>query len=360
MKNTLQRFVVAAACCLSAAIAGGDDAPDDSSVTFWGGIEHREFGETDVSFVRDDIKQTSAQLGVDARMHNGLLAGLAIHHGELDNNWVFDDGDVMQKYEYQSDMTALSPYLSWELPDTTLWMAADYGEGEIEITPEVVTVGAVSFREPPLIWDVYSRAIEVGASRLLVSQSDTEWRLKAEAQHARIKLEESDNSPVLAPLDVKFDSSRLRVALEAKHPDYSMNGIPLQPSTQVGVRYYGGNSDGAEVEIDGVLRYRDTVRGLTVEGRAWALNGISEDSEDNQQWSISTTLRLARPDWRGLSFSMTSGYGSSAGDIHDPWREDWLARPLDRNPQAWFYARITYGLTPHPVWTTCPRLRAGC
>lgn len=153
-------------------------------------------------------------------MRSGLLAGLAVHQGELDSDWIFDDGDVTQEYEYESDMTDLSPYLSWELPGAT--------------------------------------------------------------------------------------------------------------------------------------------RGLTVDGRAWALDGISEDSKDNQQWSISATLRLTRPNWRGLSFALTSGYGSSAGDIHEIWRNGWWTRAIDRNPNAWFHARITYNLTPHPVWTTCPRLRAGC
>lgn len=350
MRKTFLRYAIASVCCLSVTIAGGDD----SSVTFWGGVNYRDFGETDVSFVQENARQTDAQVGFDARMHNGLLAGMAIHHGGLDSTFVFEYGrGVEQKNEYESKITVLNPYFSWNLSDTTIWLVAGYGEGEIEISQDWVA---------PLFWDVYTRTLEVGASRLLMSKSDTEWRLKSEAQHTRAKMKSDDCCNLIrAPLpDIKVDSSRLRVALEAKRPDYLMNGIPLQPSTQVGVRYYGGNSDGAEVEIDGVLRYRNATHGLTVEGRAWALDGISEDSKDNQQWGISATLRLARPDWRGLSFSLTSGYGSRAGDIHEFWREDWLARPLDRNPQAWFYARITYGLTPHPVWTTCPRLRAGC
>lgn len=121
-------------------------------------------------------------------MRSGLLAGLAVHHGELDSDWIFDDGDVTQEYEYESDMTDLSPYLSWELPGATLWMSAGYGEGEVEITPETVTVGTVSFIAPTQIWDVHTRTVEVGGSRLLMSQSDIEWRLKAEAQHVRRKL----------------------------------------------------------------------------------------------------------------------------------------------------------------------------
>jgi len=279
-----------------------------------------------------------------------LLAGLAIHQSELDNAFVFESiQGVEQDVEYESksteEMTVLNPYLSWELSDTTVWLVAGYGEGEIKFTQEPVTVGAMSFRVAPDVWDVYLRTIEVGASRLLATQSDAEWRLKTDVQHARIKWK-FDNPPGRrAPLDIKVDSNRLHMALETKRPEYSMNGIPLEPSTQIGVRYYGGNSDGAALEIDGLMRYRNAPRGLTVEARAWVLDGISEDWKDNQQWNISATLRLSRPNWRGLSFSITSGYGSGI---------------IDRNPQAWFHARITYGKTPHPVWTTCPRMQAGC
>jgi len=361
MNKTLLRFTLAAAW-LALPIAATADARDDSPVTFWASVEHQDFGETDVSAVRQNAKQTSAQIGIDARLRSGLLAGLAIHRGELDNNFVFES---IQGVEYESksklteEMTVLNPYLSWDLSDTTVWLVAGYGEGEIKFAQEPVTVGATSFSVAPSTWDVHVRTIEAGANRLLRSQNDTEWRLKADAQHVRMKWKSDDNSARRAPLDIKVDSSRLHMALETKRPAHSINGIPLAPATQLGIRYYGGNSDGAALEIDGVLRYRNTARGLTVEGRAWALDGISEDWEDNQQWGISATLHLARPNWRGLSFALTSGYGSRASDIHEIWRGGWT-RPLDRNPQAWFLARITYNRTPHPTWTTCPRMQAGC
>jgi len=306
MNMTLSRFTLAAAC-LALPIATAD-ARDDSPVTLWTGIEHQDFGETEVTSVRQNARQTSAQIGVDARLRSGLLAGLAIHRGELDNTFVLDTSvafedaqGIEQNVEYESksklteEMTVLNPYLSWDLSDTTVWLVAGYGEGEIKFAQEPVTVGAMSFRVAPDVWDVYLRTIEVGASRLLATQSDAEWRLKAEAQHARLKWKSDDNSARRAPLDIKVDSSRLHMALETKRPEYSMNGIPFEPAMQAGIRYYGGNSDGAALEIDGLMRYRDATRGLTVEARAWALDGISEDWKDNQQWNISATLRLSRP-----------------------------------------------------------------
>jgi len=193
-----------------------------------------------------------------------------------------------------------------------------------------------------------------------MQRSETEWRLKGEVQHARVEVDDECNDGIcLAP--IKYDSSRLRMALEAKQPRFSAGEIQLQPTTQAGARYYGGNlSNGATMEIDGLLRYQNAARGLTVDARAWALDGISGDEKRDKEWSISATLRLTRPDWRGLSFVLSSGYGNSTGDIHTIWRNGWWTRPLDRNPNTWLFARITYGLTPHPVWTTCPRLRAGC
>jgi len=352
MRRTFLRFVVASVCCLSITIAGGDDSSDDLSVTFWGGIDHRDFGETSEPIIEAwEHKLTSAQLGVDAHVADNLLAGVAVSWSQSDH-----DASILREEDVDLDLTTtgLHPYLRWSAPDGKLdWLVAvDYGEGDFDISTDF-------YRN--LSTDVYMKTTKIGTNRLFLQRGETEWRLKGEIQHARGEVAGDCDNAGGCISQIKYDGNRLHVALEAKPPSLSIGGTRLQPSVQAGVRYYGGNlSDGASVEIDGLLRYRNTARGLTWDGRAWALEGISGDNENNKEWNISTTLRLAQPGWRGLSFALTSGYGSRTGDIHEIWRKGWWTRPLDRNPNAWFYARITYGLTPHPVWTSCPRLRAGC
>jgi len=67
--------------------------------------------------------------------------------------------------------------------------------------------------------------------------------------------DECNDGVCIAP--IKYDSNRLRAALETKRPSLSMGKARLRPSLQAGARYYGGNlSDGAAVAIDGVLRYQ--------------------------------------------------------------------------------------------------------
>lgn len=354
MRKTFLQYAIASVCCLSVTIAGGDDSSDDLSVTFWGGIDHRDFGETSDPLIETwDHKLTSAQLGVDAHVADNLLAGAAVSWSQNDHDILLLNFRTPDSVDSGVSLTGVHPYIKWSAPDKQQdwWAAFDYGKGDVDISLEF---------SPTCRTDIYMKTTKIGTSRLFLQRSETEWRLKGEIQHARGEVA-GDRSDASCIPQIKYDSNRLRVALEAKQPSLSIGGTRLQPSVQAGVRYYGGNlGDGATVEIDGLLRYRSTVHGLTWEGRAWALDGISGDEENDKEWSISATLRLARANWRGLSFSLTSGYGSHTSDIHEIWRKGWWTRPLDRNPQAWFYARITYGLTPHPVWTTCPRLRAGC
>jgi len=350
MSRPFPRFIIAIACCLPTTTAGGDDAP----VTFWVGIEHWDFGETSVPFIEAwDHKLTSAQLGFDAHVADNWRAGAVV-------SWSRDEHEAslledLDSTILDSTITGIHPYLVWSAPDgrQDWWAAADYGKGDFDISSDFS-------RE--LNADIEQGTTKIGASRLLLQRGETEWRLKGEIQHARVEFDDEcgyRRHPCIAP--IKYDSNRLRMALEAKRPRFSAGKKQLRPTAQAGVRYYGGNlSDGAAVEIDGVLRYQDAARGLTVETRAWALDGISGDEKHDKEWSVSATLRLARPNWRGLSFALTSGYGSRTSDIHTIWRNGLWTRPLDRNPEAWFYARITYGLTSHPVWTTCPRLKAGC
>jgi len=342
MKTTLLRFIIAAACCLSAATAAADDAP----VTFWTGVEHQDFGETSEPLIESwDHKLTSAQLGFDAHVADNLLAGVAV-------SWSRDEHDISWLgANLDSTLTGIHPHLVWNAPDGQLdwWAAVDYGKGDFDVTEFDLRLSA----------DIYQGTTKIGASRLFLQRGETEYRLKGEVQHARVEVDDGCGRAACIA-EIKFDSNRLHMALEASRPNLSEGEQQLQSSLQTGARYYGGNSDGATLEIDGLMRYRNAPRGLTVEARAWALDGISGDEKRNKQWDISATLHLARPNWRGLSFALTSGYGSRASDIHEIWRGGWWTRPLDRNPQAWFLARITYGKTPHPTWTTCPRLQAGC
>ena len=292
-------------------------------------------------------------MGFDTRIDDNLLAGAAISWSQND---IDIDADGVTLTRVDLDLAGVHPYLIWSAQDGRLdWWATvgnGKGEGDFDVPADV------------RYYDYDLKTTWVGVSRLFMSRGNTEWRLKGDARHARFEWEYRFDCDICFRDRFKTDSNRLRVALEAKRANFTVAGTKLQPAMQVGVRYYGGNqSDGASMEIDSMLRYQNAKHGLTLDGRAWALDGISGDEkeEDNEQWSISAALRLARPDWRGLSFSLTSGYGSRTNrHRHDAWRESWPTLFVDRNPHAWFYVRITYGLTPHPVWTPCPRLRAGC
>ena len=353
MKKRLLRFVIATFCCLFITTTNGSDSPTGQSTTFWGGVDYRDFGEINLppSEASWDHKWVGAQVGFDIHVADNLLAGAAMSWSQSDIDYFDVGGFTLTRVDL--DLVGVQPYIIWSAQDKRLdWWATvggGKGDGNFDVPVEI------------RYYDYDLTTAWFGVSRLLLLRSNTEWRLKGDARHARLEVEYGCDDNACFPSGFKTDSNRLRMALEAKRSNFTVAGTKLQPAMQVGVRYYGGNqSDGASVEIDSMLRYQNTAHGLTLDGRAWALDGVSGDEENNEQWSISATLRLARTNWRGLSFALTSAYGSRTNrHRHDAWREGW-PNFLDRNPRAWMYVHIAYGLTPHPVWTDCPRLRAGC
>ncbi len=365
MKKRFLRFAIATAFCLSITTANGSDSPAGRSATFWGGVDYRDFGETEFNFGSDKLTQShdwmSAQLGVDALVADNLLAGVAVSWGQA-NSELVRTGDFAGSNISDTNLTSIHPYLSWSAPDGRVdwWATVDKGKWDV-VTDDAYYdyLGTQRIYLSKSILDYSQRTTRVGLSWLFQSRNDTEWRLKSEARHTRQELRYSRPGP---PFTLKYENHQVRLALEVKSSGFTLAGTQLQPFMRVGFFNYGGNRefDGTNVEIDGLLRYRSTKHGVTVDSRAWAGDGISGDSGDDKQWGIDATLRVARADWQGLSFSLTSGYGGLTNIYsHGIWRDGDSSLP-DRNPHAWVYVRIAYGLTPHPVWTDCPRLRAGC
>lgn len=368
MKKRRLRFAIAVAGCLLSATISGDDSRTGRSTTFWGGVDYQNFGETSVNFdtqkyTQQDYDWISAQLGIDARVSNNLLAGVAISWSQSEIETV-GTGDSATSHKTDTDLTGIHPYISWRAPDGKLdwWATVSNGKRSVEnVTYFLWGFPNQRIYRSETNYDYYSRTAWAGASWLFLSQTDTEWRLKVEALHTRFKIDYDYQG--VDCYRCKWDSHFLHMAVEARQSNFILSGAQLQPSIQASVSYSGGNQrvfDGARVEVDGVLRYQNDVRGLTLDGRAWALDGISGDHKNDKEWSIDATLRLARTGWRGLSLTLASGYGSRpALGSSSIWRTGAEGFP-DRNPHAWVYARIAYNLTSHPAWTACPRMRAGC
>ena len=279
-----------------------------ASVAFWGSGEYRDFsGESDDLDWDGDL--TGAQLGLDARIRDNLLVGVAVSWLETEMAYE-DDTGLLGQGDYELDMNSAHPYIGWRSGELDLWATVGYGTGELEITEE----DASGVAQTPKTGDVNLQTIGGGGSGMLWQDGTTTLRLKGEVSQTQLEVESGTDFA-----EQEIDATSLRIALEATRSRRLAGGGIFEPSLEVAARYDGGDgATGGGAEIGGALRYRNPATGLTADGRIRALMGQGGDYEE---WGISGTLRVAPgTDGQGLSFSLRPGYGNSSSGIQELWR----------------------------------------
>ena len=103
-----------------------------SPVAFWGSGEYRDFsGESDDLDWDGDL--TGFQLGLDARLRDNLLVGVAVSMLETDVDYE-DDTGILGQGDYELDLTSAHPYIGWRADELDLWATVGYGTGDLEIS----------------------------------------------------------------------------------------------------------------------------------------------------------------------------------------------------------------------------------
>ena len=341
-------------------LGGGDGDPPvggeggrpggPGAVTVWGEGDWRELaagGEEDPVEFEGDV--LGARLGVDARLGDGLLAGVAL-------SWTRSAFDYTDRGEagylpiggkHGSRMTSVYPYVGWwPGQDVGLWGTVGYGAGEVEIDDDEAGVQSS---------DGALTAAALGGHMRLFSDDDlieggtTALTLKGEAWAARFDLE--DNGGLMRGLEV--DVHRLHLGLEGAWERLLAGGGGLTPSLELGVRHDGGDGEtGLGVELGGGLAWNDPALGLTVEGRGRAL---LMHRGDIGEWGAGGSVLLdPDADGLGLSFGLRPSWGTAAeGGVDRLWR-DGPDSPFARaaandneaslSPAAGLDAEIGYGL----------------
>ncbi|WP_423910530.1 putative Ig domain-containing protein [Candidatus Spongiihabitans sp.] len=302
----------------------GDGAAGRSSAVFWGLGEYRKLSGDSVALDWDgDL--SGVHLGVDARLGDDLLVGVAASRMQGDFNYKDDNaGDLLDlgKGEYGLNMTSAHPYIGWGAGQLDLWATVGYGEGKLEKTEKGKAM---------LSSDVDLRTVGAGGSGQLWEVGASGYRLKGEAMRSELEVKGAAGA-------AKVDAVRLRAALEGSQSRTLSAGGLFESSLEVGVRYDGGDGEtGSGAEIGGRLSYRNPVTRATVEVRARALLGHSGGYEE---WGIQGKLAVQPgADGQGLSLSLVPSYGESGSGIQELWR-DGLLEDGDDNAAADYRARV--------------------
>ncbi len=270
------------------------------NTSLWGSGEYRNFsGDNDG--VEFEGSLYGAQIGVDSKVRDNLLAGVALSWSQGELEYEDSGSGRTSQGDYEIDLLAIHPYLSWRSAQMDWWGTVGYGTGEAEITPDEGESSAN---------DVTLQSVSLGGSGLLWSRDDANMRLKGEITRADLSV---DRSAQVAAVDVS--TTLIRFAAEASSTRPLHNGGHLSPSISLGLRHDGGDGvDGntsTGAEFHGTMRYANPKTGWNAETSVHALLGRS----DYEEWGIQASLRLSPSvGGHGLSFVMRPGYGNGGGD----------------------------------------------
>ncbi len=276
----------------------GNDAGGGGDIVLWGGGDYRDL-DGEARGVKWDGDVTSAHLGADRLLANGLRVGLAATWSEAK----LDYGHQGQKGKWELEMTSAQPYLGWITPGgISLWAMAGVGSGDLEIV-------AGGQRQKS---DADMRMASAGARGPLYAANGTEVSLRGEAMYADFEVD--DNGDGIQRQ--KSDATRLRVAVEARQEKILASGARLLPRFELGVRYDGGDGDtGSGAEVGVGVDYGSGRLGLTAGARTLVANS------DYDEWGANVSLVYrAMTDGRGLHITLTPTWGTAESGLQRLWK----------------------------------------
>ena len=303
-------------------------AADAAQMEIWGRGSWQSMDGDDDRFDWDGTRR-GAQLGMDARFHEKLLAGLVVSWSDGGFGYKDGRGEIKLDGSYDNRMLSVHPWMAWSTDEgLDLWASVGYGEGEF-------TIGDVNFDD--ITSDTTLQTVAAGASGPLLKQNALTIMLKGEGFLAKVDVDDGNISDV--------DANRVRLAAEGSWAHATDSGGRLTPSLELGLRLDGGDySSGAGAEIGAGIMFVDHSDRLSLD-----LDGrfLVTDS-DVLERGVSGVLRYTpNSAGRGLSFDMRSDWGASSSGMERLWESgasDMAENGLQAMLGARMQAEIGYGI----------------
>ncbi len=284
--------------------ATGAGAADGTQLTLWGAGDYRDLKGADGVRWSGDL--FSLQLGLDAHLNERTILGVSVSKSQVELNYTNPGPAAGGNYDL--DMTSVHPYLGWTAGGLDFWATLGYGEGELDISADGAQADIPSS-------DLSMQTLGLGANGVLMATGTTTLLLKTEVLSTQLEVDASEGITAITQ-----QAHRVRMTLEAIRGHSLDSGARLETSLEAGLRYDGGDGEtGAGAELGGGLRYANHSGGLVIEGKARALVGGKGDTEE---WGLSGLITYnPAANGRGLSFSLTPGYGVTASGVERLWQQ---------------------------------------
>ena len=283
--------------------ATGEGAADGTQLTLWGAGDYRDLKGADGVRWSGDL--FSMQLGLDAHLNERTILGVSVSGSKVELGYT--NPSLATSGDYDLDMTSVHPYLGWSAGSLDFWATLGYGKGELEISEDGT--------QDIFSSDLSMQTLGLGANGVLMETGTTTLLLKTEALSTQLEVDASEEITAITQ-----KAHRVRMTLEAIRGRSLNSGARLETSLEAGMRYDGGDGEtGAGAELGGGLRYASHGGGLVIEGKARALVGGKGDTEE---WGLSGLITYnPAANGRGLSFSLTPGYGVTASGVERLWQQ---------------------------------------
>ena len=280
-------------------LAQGDGDPGEAGLwrrfTVWGQGDVQTFRGTPstVSGYEGDVR--TAYLGVDSRLTDRWLAGVALARSGAAGDWHAGGA----RGRMTTTLTAVHPYLRWSDGATSVWTMVGGGRGA------VANERAVTGGEEASGLGLRLGVVEV-RRRLGTLGGGVQLGLRGDAAWARLTTEAGDET--IDALRVAVNQTR--VGVELTRPFRTSNGLALAPFGELNMRRDGGAGQrGDGLELAGGLRAsRGTIR-VDAQARLLALHSADGYQERGASVTFSVGDGARRP---GLTLSLAPRWGNRA------------------------------------------------
>ena len=304
-------------------------------LALWGSGDYRKFSGGNPESVDYRGNVLSANIGVDTRVSDSLLAGMSVGlaRGTVD----YTDSYALTG-ELTSRLTSIHPYVGWQgSGNMNVWATAGYGWGDVEVDDHSADMQMSDLTQQMAAAGVNATLM---ASDHVIEGGATSLEVKAETAFTRADIEGSGSLR-----EMTLNASRQRLIFEGVHARKLSSGASLAPSVEFGVRHDGGDGEtGSSLELGGGLRYSDPASGLTIEGRARTL---VHHGGDYDEWGVNGLLRVdPATSGRGLALHVRPTWGHTAGSVRQLWETGVTAgvTPTNQSAAGRVSGEIGYGL----------------
>ena len=286
---------------------GGDDGPAGG-----GGPRWRVWGQGDLQSFRGAPAETTGYdgdlrtgyLGVDARLSERWLAGVAVAQSGGAGNWQVGSSSG----RLTTDLTVVHPYLRWGGQDTGLWALAGVGRGTAD---NVRTLNGQRGASPLHL----ALGLVEGRRRVGTLAGRVEVGVRGEASWARLRTGGGDETVD----DLEAGVRRVRTGVEVTLPLGAPGGVLLAPFGALSTRHDGGaGQTGVGLEVAGGVRATGGRVRIEAQGRMLALHTAS----DYEERGFSVTATVGGGTYEpGLSASLRPQWGAPGVGADSLWQD---------------------------------------